>query len=176
MARNWNELGIAWEALDVEQRVGPNNSNMVVIGQTESPSVTDLDKAIEHFGKPRVLVWLNHSGSFPVRARSVYKGAYKRDASAAKKMTQEEKREAVYSAVLMSAGGGGRRVVREIRLALPGYNATFTAGSEIDYTRVYSDALAAAIDQGIPDAIARGFIANALEQAGITPNGEEEEE
>lgn len=113
------------------------------------------------------LAVLNHSSSSPVMARDIVEAAIVRGDT---RVTLEDLRLRFARRIfgLRSSGGGVRVVVEtQTTLQFPGYSKTFKSGDEIDGAEVYAEALAASIDLGIPQDVARTMIEQTLDKMGI---------
>ena len=103
---------------------------------------------------------INHSSSTDVMARA------KRDANP-DASDDDVKAKLANQIFGLRNGARGTTVVEKKTLVFPGYTVTFAAGEEVDTVRVYSDALAAAVDIGIPNAVAEKMILDTFAANGL---------
>lgn len=142
MARNWDEIGLAWSAESVSRRHGENASDKSVIGTGQIPVVSDLDKVREHFGDEVITGALNGT-SWRVMAQDVSRRSLEKDIKDA-----ETIREAVYNRLrgIRNPAGTSTRTVEVKVYALPNgetYKGTDLAAYQAEYA-------AALVDQGVP--------------------------
>ena len=179
--RDWDAIGLSWEALPVSKRMGEHATDDVEIGKVQKPVVvaTKLDALIAHFGGTRVASWLVHSSSLEVRSRAWYKQRWNKDQTAIKRMDVETMREAVYQNVLMSSGTrGSRTIVTETRIVIGPFTRIVRSGEVVTYAELFGAANAALIDAmpGAPPDVIRNFVAQSLETAGFTPDDDSDDE
>lgn len=147
MDRNWNDLGLAWEAGEVAKQFGDNATDRRTLNiKAQIPKVTDIDKATA--AGIDVLAWVNSANSPRVMAQDV---ARKR-AEKSPKPTDEEMRELVFSRLKGVRNVGGRVVERVVvKRALP--NGSMYEGSdEMEFRAQYAAAL---IDLGVDGKVAQ---------------------
>jgi hypothetical protein len=71
MSQNWDDMGIAWVTGIVSRENGGHRTDRAPLGTAYYPTISNLEKAIAHFGSSTVLAWINASNSIRVMAQSI---------------------------------------------------------------------------------------------------------
>lgn len=144
MTRNWEEIGIVWEADDVSKQYGDHATDRKVIAVAQLPRISDIDKA--QAAGIDILGWVNSSNSMRVRAQAIARANPKLDAEAL--------REEVFKALLGQRNVGGGRTTVITKRPLPG-GVMYEGNDETEFRQLYTAAL---VDQGVAADTARTIV------------------
>jgi len=144
MTRDWNSYGITWLSENVSKTEG--STKVQLNGTAQIPSVTDLDKVIDHFGVECVTGSLNGT-SWRVMAQDVCRRMLK-----VGKHDVDEMQEAVYNRLrgVRNAAVGGTKTIEVKVYALPN-GASYSGTSLIEYQQAF---VAAMFDCGVANDVA----------------------